>query len=462
MRPILGMLAWLTACGATLAQHESAQIVAPSKDASNASADNGVPSGEAPAPSGLLPIPDYLSGIQDRKYLLGDWGGTRTDLARHGLTLDLSFTQVVQGVVDGGRDRRWAYGGKVDAILTFDLQRMGVLPGALVTARTESRYGESVNHDAGTLLPVNDVMYFPLTDEEDDGIPITVTELRYVQFLSPQFGLFVGKFTTLGGDSNEFAAGRGDTQFLSHPFLSASVTALVNPYSTLGAGVIINPIEQIAITSSLYSAADSSTTTGFGTLGDGWVSSSSIRGQYRLGTLPGGMMVTAQYAFDNDFVNFRGQFIPPDNGRLPRTQDSWNVFWNAWQYLYVEEPSDRLVNVTDGRTDLQGVGLFARAATADRDTNPVKWVISGGVAGKGVFPSRDNDTFGIGYAYSDIQDAPFVTGRLLESSSARFEAYYTIAVTPAAEITFDAQWADSILAGTDPAWLLGVRVRLSF
>lgn len=412
-------------------------------------------------PEGLIPIPDYNGDLLSRRALTGDWGGWRTNLARRGLTLDLAFSQIGQGVVDGGRDTGWAYGGKLDTFLTLDLQRMGLLPGALVTMRTESRYGESVNKNAGTLLPVNDVLYFPLTDTIDEDLPITITELRYVQFLSRYFGVFAGKFTTLGGDANEFAGGRGDTQFISHTFLGASVTALINPYSTLGAGVIINPTERISFTSSVYSATDSSTDTGFGDLGDGWVSSSILRGQYRIGDLPGGMLAAFQYSFDNDYADFKGQFVSSQGVELPLKHDSWNVFWNGWQYLYVEKSSEELINVTDGRTDLQGIGIFARAATADADTNPVKWVVSGGVGGKGVIPGRDHDTFGIGYGYSKIKTAPFVTGRVLENSSARFEAYYTLSLMRSVELTFDAQLADSIRERQDPAWLVGGRLRLA-
>jgi porin len=308
---------------------------------------------------------------------------------------------------------------------------------------------------------VNDVLFFPLTDEIDEDLPIAITELRYVQFLSRYFGLFAGKFVTLGGDANEFAGGRGDTQFMSHTFLGASVTALINPYSTLGGGVIINPTERISFTSSVYSATDSSTATGFGDLGNGWISSSTLRGQYRIGDLPGGMLGTFQYGFDNDYVDFQGEFIAPSDVTLPRKDDSWNVFWNGWQYLYVEKASEVLIDVTDGRTDLQGVGIFARAGTADEDTNPVRWVVSGGLGGKGVIPGRDRDTLGIGCGYSKIRSAPFVTGRVIEDSAARCETYYTLSLMRSVEITFDAQWADSILERKDPSWLVGGRLRLA-
>ena len=44
-----------------------------------------------------------------------------------------------------------------------------------VRVLAESRYGESVNSDAGTLLPVNTDLGFPLTSPPDNNIAISVT-----------------------------------------------------------------------------------------------------------------------------------------------------------------------------------------------------------------------------------------------------------------------------------------------
>jgi porin len=63
------------------------------------------------------------------------------------------------------------------------------------------------------VLPVNTDLSVPVTDDPDDDIAITVTELTYTQFLSEQFGVFLGKFQTLDGDANEFASGRRRSQF---------------------------------------------------------------------------------------------------------------------------------------------------------------------------------------------------------------------------------------------------------
>src|SRR5437764_15041754 len=43
--------------------------------------------------------------IFERPKLTGDWLGARNALEAHGVTLDISLTQVYQGVVDGGNER---------------------------------------------------------------------------------------------------------------------------------------------------------------------------------------------------------------------------------------------------------------------------------------------------------------------------------------------------------------------
>lgn len=412
---------------------------------------------------GIVPIPTYTAErFELRPYLTGDWGGARTELANAGVTLDLALTQLVQGVASGGLDETTRYGGRLEALVNLDLDRMGALPGGLVSMRVESRYGNSVNRASGAVLPVADLLYFPLTSGYDEDIAATVTELLYTQFLSKELALFAGKFTILGADSNEFAGGDGTTQFLGHPFTSASVTSLFNPYSTLGGGVSLMPTPELAISTSVYASTDSSTTSGFDTLDDGLVWSTALAWQYRLGDLPGGVRATYQYAFDREFVNFAGSLVTPVGVSIPVTGDSWCAFANAWQYLVAEEAPTGPIKVADGRMDLKGVGLFLRAGFADPDTNPIRWIVSGGVAAKGLLPGRDRDTIGIGYAHSRTSELPIVTSRLLSQSTARLEAYYDLSLTPAANLTFDLQVADPLFAGVDDAILLGMRLRLEF
>ncbi len=178
---------------------------------------------------GLLPIPDYSASVWKRKQLTGDWWGARTSLAKKGVQIGVELNQYIQGVTNGGRDRTAAYGGTADYILNLDLMRMGILPGALIRFRAESRFGSSVNRDAGPILPVNTDLLFPLSAKLDEDIPITVTNLNYTQFLSKYIGILFGKIDTLDGDPNEFASGRGTRQFMNANFIFNPAMALRFP-----------------------------------------------------------------------------------------------------------------------------------------------------------------------------------------------------------------------------------------
>jgi hypothetical protein len=79
-------------------------------------ADGDATAGPA-APDGLLPVPDYGGDPWSRSHLIGDWGDTRTELATHGVQIEVDWTQYVQGVVDGGVDRTTRYGGHLDYLV---------------------------------------------------------------------------------------------------------------------------------------------------------------------------------------------------------------------------------------------------------------------------------------------------------------------------------------------------------
>jgi porin len=419
---------------------------------------------EPKTPAGLVPLIDYSGDLWTRPRLLGDLGGARTDLANKGIQFDINFTQVMQSVVDGGLDTGTRYGGTLDYNAVFDLHRMGVLPGAIVKFRAESRFGESVNDMTGQILSANTDGFFPFTHTLDEDIPFTVTNLAYTQFLSEHIGFLIGKFDTIDADPNEFASGRGTSQFMNANFTFSPAISLMAPYSTLGAGVIVKPTHAVHISSVVYNIRDSSTTSGFDDIGEGtaWVTAAEF--QYKLGELPGGQNVTFGYAFDSNFPDLNGQFVfTPGQGLAPTTKDNtWAVTWSTWQYLWVKDPSDAPIILTNGEPDRQGLGLFARAGFADQDTNPIEWSFSGGVGGKGIISSRERDTFGVGYFHLKFQTGRLTNFTDTDDKSQGFEAFYNVSITPAANLTLDVQVLDSPLPDVDTAVILGARLQLKF
>ena len=70
----------------------------------------------------------YSGDIWNRSTLTGDWFGVRNDLAAKGITFDMSLTQVYQGIVSGGKDDAWKYGGRGDLTFNLDTQKLGLWP----------------------------------------------------------------------------------------------------------------------------------------------------------------------------------------------------------------------------------------------------------------------------------------------------------------------------------------------
>lgn len=414
-----------------------------------------------PATEGLLPVPDYGGDWSTRPALSGDWNGLRQDWADHGFTAGFHWTQYGQGVESGGADEDWEFGGSLEALFHVDLMRMGLLPGALVTLRAESRYGESVNGISGLLLPVNTQSFFPLTTPPDDELPIAVTELTYTQFLTSQLGVLVGKIQTMDSDPNEFAGGRGRAQFMNFAFVVNPVTALTAPYSTLAAGGLWIPTDKVAVSSFVMNLADSSTTSGFDDFGDGAVWATEADFQWA-GDLPGGTNIGGMYAFDADFTELGGtlNFTPGVTPSLQSESTSWGVYWSAWQYLSAQDPPPAAIDAHDGRADLEGFGLFSRLGFADQDTNPIDWSASLGLGGRGLIPTRDEDTWGLGYFYSSLQQPRSLLIDLLEDHSEGVELYYDIGLARSISLTLDTQWVAGAFSDIDDALLLAFRLNV--
>jgi porin len=120
-----------------------------------------------------------------------------------------------------------------------------------------------------------------------------------------------------------------------------------------------------------------------------------------------------------------------ENGALKAEKGSWNIYYNFDQYLY--EPKKGVD---------RGVGVFTRFGVADGNPNFMKFFASFGVGGKGMFESRPNDKFGLGYYFMNVSNptiqGPFQTTKLLRDEYG-FEAFYNIAITPWLLLTPDLQ-----------------------
>jgi porin len=371
----------------------------------------------------------YSGDFFSRSTLTGDWLGSRNDLAAKGLTFDANLTQIGQGVVDGGKSGAWEYGGRGDLTFHLDTQKLGLWPGGFLTVELEGNWADSVNGKTGALVPVNTSQLFPLPTGNNVALPAW----NFAQFLSRYAGVAFGKFQTISGaDMNEFAHGKGDTQFFNLSF-NFNPVVLAVPYSTLGAGAIVLPtadVNQALLTASVISATGEASTAGCDDL-DGPI----VAGEGRVRTdffgLTGHQLLGALYSWKRyTSVDQRLGFVI-ENRRLEAKTGTWAVYYNFDQYLYQPDKGKD-----------QGVGLFGRFGASEGDPVPVQYFYSIGVGAKGPIECRPFDQTGIGYYYSSINNPvlqlPFTTREFLRDEWG-FEVYYSIALTPWLLLTPDVQ-----------------------
>jgi hypothetical protein len=209
--------------------------------------------GEAAMPPGILPIPGYGDDLETREHLTGDWNGKRSSWANdHGFQWDIDTVTWTDQALDGGTTDDLEFGGNLTYDLNWDLMRADILPGALLTLRAETRWGSSGMLNTGSVVPLNTAALTPTNYTDfDEGYGLAVTQLSYLQMLSTKFGLLAGKLDLFGnGDMNEFATGRGRTQFMNWS-LNYGTSQLLVPASTLGVGMVILPSERWNIVTSL-------------------------------------------------------------------------------------------------------------------------------------------------------------------------------------------------------------------
>ena len=380
-----------------------------------------------------MPAPNYAGDFLTRSTLTGDWGGLRNDWAKKGVTFDMSLTQTGMSVISGGTHHGWEYSGRGDLTLNIDTQKLGLWPGGFITVEVEGNYNRSINLETGAMLPVNTNQIFPTMGSDQLNIP----NVSIMQFFSHYFGVFAGKLATItshSGDMNEFAHGKGDTQFLNLALNINPAVSLTVPYSTLGAGVIIlptkNPAEAV-INMMAYDGNGEAESSGFDTIFKS-NTNYAIEGRVRtdfLG-LTGHQLAGVTYSTRSFASLDQSMHLIIENGAIEQEDSSWSFHYNFDQYLY--EPK---------KGSGQGIGIFGRFGASDGDPNPVHYFYSLGIGGKGVL-GRPLDQFGIGYYYIDISNPKFtgpVETREFLRDEYGVEAYYSFAITPWMKLTPDIQ-----------------------
>ena len=86
--------------------------------------------------------------------------GPKEQLRSIGIMPDFWVTQFYQGQTEGDGSKTWRYGGKVDAFLRVDAEKLGLWPGFHVNAQYEHYFGQNINRTDFALIPVNTALAY--------------------------------------------------------------------------------------------------------------------------------------------------------------------------------------------------------------------------------------------------------------------------------------------------------------
>jgi porin len=413
----------------------------------------------------LTPVSDYRGDLWERPALFGDVAGHRQKLYEQGIALDLAVTQVVQGVVSGGKDEEWKYGGSADYYLFLDSGRLNLWPGALIGIHAESKFGRSVIPSSGVISPVNTDYLWP--DPAEEGTTF-LSEYYIWQGVTEWLMLQAGRVNWVGlADRSRFANDE-KTQFLNISLRNSALLGEFVPLTAHGVAAALAPHPDVSLAIVLVSANDQPDKYGSpGGLFDEVTPAVELDYSWKFGDLPG----TVRPAFawtSKDTVDFSNRFLVPDlilGLDVPRKSDNWIVNFNFEQYFYVaKQRSVPQLHTAPFDFEQEGFGFFFRASYTPEDRNPWNVFVSGGLGGRGVIPSRPYDRYGIGF-YSmiesdDLKHQPILGGAL--GTEWGMEVFYNIAITPWLQLTPDLQYVESGLPGVKDAVVLATRVHMYF
>ncbi len=438
------------------------------------------------------PVPPTWGGdMLDRPRLTGDWGGWRDELGKMGIVVDLDLLLTPQVNIAGGRNTGGNFWGNIDYTLNIDTQKAGLWRGGFFKFQADTGFGSNIFHDVGAIVPVNTAALLPGINDRTTAL----TNATLMQFLSPQFGLAIGKINTLDLGVTEFY-GDYRTQFMNAAF-NFPMTLEQVPLSTFGGGVIGIPREDILLSALVLGPSGTPTSDSISQAFNG---SALVLGSGQVTVKPFGLTGHQSVSFtwnnkerfslSQDPTNLATLLLQERFPRLAspgpvlediltrtfpallvpaqpanRTSSSWAFAYAFDQYFWQPDNDPK-----------HGMGLFFGFGTSDGNPNPIKYSFITGLGGKGVVPGHPDDSFGIGLGRTQFSSdfVPFLRQRLnlgLQHEDA-IEMYYNIAVTHWLNVTADLQIINpglkkainefGQLARVDTAAVAGARLRVRF
>jgi porin len=460
--------------------------------ASCAAVADGAPGTAAPtaqtdAGAQAQPV-ERSDSLATRSALLGDMGGLRPWLDKHGATFTMTETSEYLTNLRGGLARGGTYDGLTTMTLGIDTQKAFGLPGGTFNVSGLQIHGRNLSqYKLGTLNTASGI-------EADDTTRLW--ELWYQQSMFDERADI-----KLGQQSldQEFMVSTYANTFVNTMFGWASVPSYdmpaggpAYPLSSLGVRARIQLTPSLTALAGVFDgnpapgAGDPQRLNGSGTtfnLHNGALYIGEL--QYSVnqpqqgqadaspnkaaGGLPGTYKIGLWYnngRFADQRLDNTGLplAVASSSGVAAQHRGDYSFYAVADQMVWRPDPGSA-----------RSIGVFARLMGAPGDRNLVSVGANLGVVMKAPFKGRDNDSVGLGLAYvkvgSHARAFDADSGNMVRGSETALEATYQYQVTPWWIVQGDAQYTFNAGAGQNPneptqtlrnTFVVGVRTTVTF
>ena len=355
--------------------------------------------------------------------LTGDWGGNRTALEDHGITLSVVYTSEVF-VNFLGRAHGPTLLGHIDAAISLDTEKLGLWRGGRLFVLGQNNHGRGINEIVGSANTISNA--------ED----IEFTQLS--EFFFEQGWLDNRVFIRIGKQdaSRDFALSPYGSDFINNNFGMFPTSPLPNYAANgLGAVLIVQPSSWLITRAAIFEGSPEIGSLGFDTAFKKDAGFTLIAGAAIVHALAAAQGTTS-FSF---WRQARSDF--PENY-------NWGFFVQHDERIFFD-PNDP---EGDG-----GLVAQARFSWTMPDRNLVTIYASGAVTWKGI-ASRDADSVGVGFGYLGISEP--LLGSAVAGSELHFELFYKMRVAPFLGLQPTVQFIRSPGGDGPDAFIAGLRFEL--
>ncbi|UVK84160.1 carbohydrate porin [Pseudomonas sichuanensis] len=356
---------------------------------------------------------------KDSPWMLGDWGGTRTDLLEKGYDFTLGYTGEMGSNLHGGysHDRAARYSDQFTFGVNMDLQKILGWHDTEVQLTVTERHGDNISNDR-----INDPRVGGFTSAQEvwgRGETWRLTQMWIKQkYFDGALDVKFGRF----GEGEDFNSFPCDFQNLA--FCGSQVGNWVGgiwynwPVSQWALRVRYNLNDELYAQVGVFEQNPSNLESGngfklSGSGTQGAVMPVELVWSPRLNGLKG------EYRAGYYYSNAKAQDVLKDSNGAPaaisgaayRSSSSKHGLWLGVQQQVTAQASDQS----------RGLSLFANATVHDKKTNAIDNYVQAGVVYKGPFDARAKDDIGFALARVHVNPGYRKNARLINQAAGLYD-----------------------------------------